>query len=429
MKYIKKFENHNQYNAFTATTDFILPNVSTCIQENDVHYNPSCKESDNFIIIGEPSYPSEIEGTATSFDITVHYRETHIGSQCQETIVDEGTDTITVECGENPSTSASRTVSGTVDYHSNEIEYSVTQSEYVEPVETRVVAKFNVTGTSSPTKIASATTNFSSIEIDGVEQSSVITDYTFSTTGEHTVKYTLTDQTTIDNKTFIECSGITSIVIPDSVTTIGSAAFQSCKSLTSVTIGNGVTSIGNSAFTYCNGLTRLNSDVDGVFNLPSGVTSIGNYMFHGCSGLTSIDIPSGVTYIGSSSFYRCTNLTSIAIPDSVTSIGGSGFSVCTNLTSINIPSGVTKISDGVFNNCKSLTSIIIPSGVTSIGWAALAYCSGLTSITSDATTAPTIYDNTTFQNIKKYGTLYVPVGSSGYDTWLTYLSTWTKVEH
>ena len=40
-KYLKRFETHSQYEAFTATTEFILPNVSYCVQEDDVHYNPS----------------------------------------------------------------------------------------------------------------------------------------------------------------------------------------------------------------------------------------------------------------------------------------------------------------------------------------------------------------------------------------------------
>ena len=40
MKYLKKFSNHSDYNTFTGSTEFIKPNVSHCIQENDVHYNP-----------------------------------------------------------------------------------------------------------------------------------------------------------------------------------------------------------------------------------------------------------------------------------------------------------------------------------------------------------------------------------------------------
>ena len=42
-KYIKLFENHTQYESFVVgggDTPFIKPNVSLCVQENDVHYNP-----------------------------------------------------------------------------------------------------------------------------------------------------------------------------------------------------------------------------------------------------------------------------------------------------------------------------------------------------------------------------------------------------
>lgn len=38
--YLKKFENHTQYNTYTASTEFIMPNVSICTTEGDVHYNP-----------------------------------------------------------------------------------------------------------------------------------------------------------------------------------------------------------------------------------------------------------------------------------------------------------------------------------------------------------------------------------------------------
>ena len=40
MIFLRQFENHSEYEAFTATTEFIKPNVSLCVQENEVHYNP-----------------------------------------------------------------------------------------------------------------------------------------------------------------------------------------------------------------------------------------------------------------------------------------------------------------------------------------------------------------------------------------------------
>lgn len=40
MKYIKKFENHTQYETYMEGGSVVLPNVSLCVSENELHYNP-----------------------------------------------------------------------------------------------------------------------------------------------------------------------------------------------------------------------------------------------------------------------------------------------------------------------------------------------------------------------------------------------------
>ena len=225
--------------------------------------------------------------------------------------------------------------------------------------------------------------------------------------------------TSIGNSAFYECSGLTSITIPNSVTSIdydafwGTAwydnqpnglvyagkvaykykgtmpsntkialkegtlgisgkAFYGCSSLTSIEIPNSVTSIGQSAFYECSGLTSV--------TIPNSVTTIGYRAFSGCSGLTSITIPNSVTSIGTEAFSSCSGLTSVTIPNSVTSISGSAFEGCSGLTSVEIPNSVTSISGSAFYGCSGLTSITIPNSVTSIGDWAFDGCSGLTSI-------------------------------------------------
>ena len=141
--------------------------------------------------------------------------------------------------------------------------------------------------------------------------------------------------TSIGNRAFYECSGLTSVTIPNSVTSIGQSAFSGCSSLTSITIPNSVTGIGNYTFSGCSGLSSV--------IIPNSVTSIGNYAFSNCSALTSIIIGSGVTSIGDYAFQYCSSMTSIIIPNSVTSIGDYAFQYCRELADVycyaeNVPS-------------------------------------------------------------------------------------------
>jgi BspA type Leucine rich repeat region (6 copies)/Concanavalin A-like lectin/glucanases superfamily/Secretion system C-terminal sorting domain/Ig-like domain CHU_C associated len=134
------------------------------------------------------------------------------------------------------------------------------------------------------------------------------------------------------------------------VTRIGNEAFFNCTGLTSVSIPNSVTSIGNSAFSYCSGLTSV--------SIPNSVTIIEAGAFSFCTGLTSVTIPNSVTSIGNSAFGICRSLTSVTIPSSVTSIGEFAFEA-TALTTVNIPSTVTTINGYAFYNCTGLTSVTV----------------------------------------------------------------------
>ena len=172
---------------------------------------------------------------------------------------------------------------------------------------------------------------------------SFYSDYANEYTGVKIIPSTVTynktiySVTSIGDNAFRDCSGLTSVTIPNSVTSIGDYAFSNCSSLTSVTIPNSVTSIGNSAFWCCsintinfkgsiedwcnkawspssissNYQLQLNGVIQESINIPNSVTNIGDYAFAGCSSLTSVTIPNSVTSIGSWAFYGCNSLTSV----------------------------------------------------------------------------------------------------------------------
>ena len=87
------------------------------------------------------------------------------------------------------------------------------------------------------------------------------------------------------------------------VTEIGAFAFQECSGLTSVKIPNSVTSIGMFAFDYCSGLTSI--------NIPNSVTSIDMFAFHECRGMTSINISNSMTSIEQYTFANGKKISSI----------------------------------------------------------------------------------------------------------------------
>lgn len=222
-------------------------------------------------------------------------------------------------------------------------------------------------------------------------------------------------------------SGLINLTIPGSVIDIGIEAFSSCGTLQSVNISEGVKNIDARAFSYCSGLTTViipNSVTaiadDGfkdsgsyslkeatTFYVKSGsfaetwakkaqVNYITDFALDNNGGvlngaqttlLTYIgnkekyEVPSSVNIVDDMAFAFHSELKSVIIPQSVTSIGTYTFAMCQSLTDIVLPEGITSIGEGAFYNCTSLKRVTIPSSVTSIGNGAFTDDNGNLSIT------------------------------------------------
>jgi hypothetical protein len=84
--------------------------------------------------------------------------------------------------------------------------------------------------------LATTITNFSKMWVDGVEQESVVGNYTFQEAGNHIVKYKLIDPSKIIQDSFKSCSWLKTITVQNTVTLIDKNAFKGCNNLESITI-------------------------------------------------------------------------------------------------------------------------------------------------------------------------------------------------
>lgn len=226
--------------------------------------------------------------------------------------------------------------------------------------------------------------------------------------------------------TFSNCTGLTSLSLPDSIILIGDLCFSNCTGLTGeLIIPYNTERICQETFRNCNNITS-------VF-MSSGISSIGAYSFESCSGLQSITIeattppgrPRNVTTNRNGAFNStncpiyvpCESVSEYKysedqewsglrlriqpIPGScrtkwlATYTGGTTSSaICQSssaivegeilqrgLLTVTVGDCVTKIDTNAFAYSNWLTSVTISDSVTIIGDSAFKGCTGLTDIT------------------------------------------------
>ena len=240
----------------------------------------------------------------------------------------------------------------------------------------------------------------------------------------------LRDISYIGPESFYNCSGLTSLALPESLTTIESGAFAKCSNLKKLEIPYGVESIGERCLDGCKSLEELvipfvgtaknpqgpskntllgtlfgTSQCDGCieteqrfrsgsnsedlvrFYIPeklSKVTVTGNsnlyYTFSNCGNIKEINIRN-VSLIGERTFYGCSGLTNLNLPETLTAIGDRIFDGCSSLTSVTFPESLNCFGDNCFQGWSGLTSLTLPDSLTTIKSYAFSGCSGLTSLT------------------------------------------------
>ena len=143
--------------------------------------------------------------------------------------------------------------------------------------------------------------------------------------GEYTV-------TSIAPRAFSGCKEVKEIIYGSSITMIGAHAFHGCEGISQFTILANITFIDHSAFENT-GLTEI--------IIPQSIANIGNGVWKGCKALRCAVIENKT--IGEEQFANCVSMASVTISDNVTSIQRKAFSRCVELTEVTIPANATKI--------------------------------------------------------------------------------------
>ena len=139
--------------------------------------------------------------------------------------------------------------------------------------------------------------------------------------------------------------------------------FYQCKNIKKVKLpeyfGDGYskerTPWANGTFIGCTSLTSV--------ELPERVTKLSD-AFIGCTSLTTIDLPESVEFLDGT-FKGCTSLTTIDLPESVSSLD-STFYGCTSLTSVNMLGDNALYLGNTFKDCPNLRAIRLFSPIPSI---------------------------------------------------------------
>lgn len=197
--------------------------------------------------------------------------------------------------------------------------------------------------------------------------------------------------TEIGSGTFTD-TGVTKVIISDTVKRIGNYAFKNCSTVTTIEIPDSVTEIGNGAFYGCTALETL--------ALPETVTEIGAKAFKGCNALTTINWPSQVNYVPADAFWNCSSFNDFGIFENVEIIGNGAFRGCKSLVIDDFGDKIKEIggyaftgstNDGMYGNFATINATTLPESLEYIGNRAFAH-------------NPTVKKMTIPENVKEMGT-------------------------
>ena len=281
--------------------------------------------------------------------------------------------------------------------------------------------------------------NVIGMTIDGELSEDVVSSYTFSSIGEHVVRFyskasKITSFST--DSAFTNCVQLTKVSGLGNVTSVRYVTFRGCSQLVSTDYTEKLVNIEIGAFKGCSSLVTP-GDVSGVVSIKQ---SASDGAFEGCSSLRKLNFSSKFTTLVNATtnygrtFLNCRNLVSVGDFSHVgPSVGEDGFGSCTSIKSINLAGvngyigqrcfrgctslkevkdteGIKRYEQHCFSGCTALTGeFIVGEGCTLFNSYAFSGCRSLTSMKILAVTPPQLVNSDMFDG-STYK-IYVPAES------------------
>lgn len=191
---------------------------------------------------------------------------------------------------------------------------------------------------------------------------------------------------------FSGCSGLTDVRLPNGITAIPTQLLAGCSKIKTLYIPNGITVVGSTAFkgvkpTNCiMDASKLKTVEESGFHDSSiilqnvtALESVGKNAFRNCSGVSEVSFAPTLSLIGSYAF-NSSSVTKVTFNGGSYSIGKEAFSAVNVNGPLNLR-GCTSVAENAFNGAKGVTSIIIGNEMVTLEQNALKGCNSTTLIT------------------------------------------------
>lgn len=168
---------------------------------------------------------------------------------------------------------------------------------------------------------------------------------------------------------FFNCPNLKNVELPLSLKRIGEYSFLNCSSINTLLVPDGTEIIEDFAFLDCRNLEAV--------YLPDTLKYLGQGAFKNCDRISGIALPQNIEFVEEACFENCTALENVLLGDKIKKICKFAFKNCTRLKNLEFPKSLKVIRLSAFARCDNMDEICIPENVEELSSTSFGYCFGI----------------------------------------------------